>query len=531
MMHAIAPGFLDRLTAAGIAVEHDVPSNRHGDVTGGHQPALCVAKPSSREQVEALVEVARRTQTPLYPFGRGFNWGYGSASAPRPGAVLVDLSGMQSIEVTPGQAVAVIGPGVSQQQLYDYLRVNHPEWTFNVTGSGCHTSVLGNSLDRGVGYVGPRREDVFGLEVVTGAGQVLRTGFRRLGESSPLAHAHPYGLGPMLDGLFFQGNFGIVTSACFRLIPRRPREVAVAMSLRHPDHLAEFIDVLGMLKREKVISSVTHIGNRARTHTSLHHAAARYLMDRCGLTREGADSETARCMMAVSPAEWTSLGGISGTPGEVRARVREAKARTRHVAGMRGYTAELLDLGFKVMDGLRALPWARAQAAAISSIRPLHGLALGIPTDAPIDNLLFKFDAEGLPPTRLDESRCGLLFISPALPLRGRDVVPIVRESERIARAAGFELYMTLNIETETSLVGVFNLLFDRGDAGMTKRARQCADDLLEFFRREGISPYRARADMMDRIVDASDPYWQTVRQLKQVFDPQDIIAPGRYNL
>ena len=46
-----------------------------------------------------------------------------------------------------------------------------------------------------------------------------------------------------------------------------------------------------------------------------------------------------------------------------------------------------------------------------------------------------------------------------------------------------------------------------------------------------GLSPYRARVDMMSQVVSADDPFWQFVRRLKSVFDPDNIIAPGRYNL
>ena len=66
--------------------------------------------------------------------------------------------------------VAVIEPGVTQMQLYDFLQNHCPELTFNVTGSGKETSIIGNALDRGVGYIGPRREDLFGLEIVLGTG-------------------------------------------------------------------------------------------------------------------------------------------------------------------------------------------------------------------------------------------------------------------------------------------------------------------------------------------------------------------------
>jgi hypothetical protein len=35
----------------------------------------------------------------------------------------------------------------------------------------------------------------------------------------------------------------------------------------------------------------------------------------------------------------------------------------------------------------------------------------------------------------------------------------------------------------------------------------------------------------MNSIVNADSPHWQLIARLKYVFDPNRIIAPGRYNL
>jgi FAD/FMN-containing dehydrogenase len=35
----------------------------------------------------------------------------------------------------------------------------------------------------------------------------------------------------------------------------------------------------------------------------------------------------------------------------------------------------------------------------------------------------------------------------------------------------------------------------------------------------------------MKDVVQPSDPFWQNMRMLKAAFDPDGIIAPGRYNL
>ena len=164
-------------------------------------------------------------------------------------------------------------------------------------------------------------------------------------------------------------------------------------------------------------------------------------------------------------------------------------------------------------------------------MRPLHKLALGVPTDVAIENLLWKFGHETNLPAELDRSRCGLLFVNPALPLDGLFVAQAVEEMKSIAAEHGHILYITLNVETGTSLVGIINLLFDRASPEEVERAQRCADALLVCLRSNLLEPYRARADMMDKIIAADPRYWRHIRALKQVFDPDNIIAPGRYNL
>lgn len=507
----------------------------HPENCTGHTEALAdVLYPISANEIAAIVNCHRSSRTPLYPISQGLNWGYGSRSPVTADNVVVDLSRMNRIlnadEISLDNPIAVIEPGVTQAQLSAFLARRCPELTFNVTGAGCDTSILGNALDRGVGYFGPRKEDLFGLEIVTGTGQILHTGFRRLGEDSPLAHCHPYGLGPMLDGLFFQGNFGIVASACFRLIPRRPKEVAVSMALRDVAFLAEFIDQLARLKRDGLLTSVTHIGNKARTQSTLAYGVTRYLEKECGFAPERAIAESDKAIALVAPDEWASLAAVTGNAGQVRAAIREIRQRIGHIARVMVITDTLLDIGYAVTHAFRFIPFARANAAAIHAIRPLHALALGIPTDVPIENLLWKYGRADLPARALDESPCGLLFVNPALPLDGKSVVAAVNDMQTVAANYGHKLYMTLNIETSTSMVAVINLLFDRSMPKEVERAHRCADDMLACIRRHGLEPYRARVDMMKDIVQDNE-YWRTIRRLKDVFDPDNIIAPGRYNL
>lgn len=515
----------------------DSISNRPtSNITGCDQGNVPVWRPVSVDEVRDCVIAAQREGCALYPISTGLNWGYGSAAAPLPGAVLLDLSGMSRIrnaeQISPTRPVAVVEPGVTQGQLQDFLRDRAPELSFNVTGSARETSILGNALDRGVGYLGPRREDVFGLEIVTGRGELLQTGFRRLGEESPLAHTHPYGLGPMLDGLFFQGNFGIVTSACLKLLPRPECSVAVSLALRDVGQLALFLDRLALLKRLGVMTGVTHVGNRARTQASMMSGISGYLQESCGLSGAALVAEANRALATVAPFEWTSLGGVAGSARQVRAALAEVKRLMMGLARVTVVDDAKLAMGFRLLHPLRRVsPWARANAAAIAAIQPLQGLADGRPTDAAISNLLWRFGQPHAPARELDASNCGLIFINPALPMDGAAVVAIVADMKSLAGDFGHELYVTLNIETTTSLVAVVNLLFDRSDVQEVANAHACARALWHYLREQGLEVYRARADMMAELVDPQDAFWRTAWALKEVFDPDNLIAPGRYNL
>lgn len=503
------------------------------DVTGHRRTIAGRVRANTLDEVVAHVQWARSSGQALYPISAGLNWGYGSSLPVRDGNWILDLSGMNRIrnaaEISLDNPVAVIEPGVTQGQLADFLEEHVPELTFNVTGAGRATSILGCALDRGVGYFGPRGDDIFALEVVTGTGEVVHTGFRRLGEHSPLSHAHPHGVGPMLDGLFSQSNLGIVTSACLHLAPRLPKSVAVSLSLKRTEDLGRLVSVLARLKREGLLTSVTHIGNRARTQSTLSFRIREYLESRCGLPADRAAREADEVLALVAPGQWSSLAAVSGYPGQVRSALREIRGRTRHLARMRVVTDGRIRAGQTLAESLRFLRAGRGYAAALHAMRPLHGLTLGSPTDVPITDLLARYGSDSQDPRALDRSDCGLLFINPALPLDGAMVQRIVEGMDQVAERFGHTLYTTLNIETTTTVVAVVNLLFSRSDPAATQRAHSCAGALLEYIRSEGLMPYRARIDMMDELGLNADTNGQIVGGIRGVLDPDGVIAPGRY--
>ena len=183
---------------------------------------LGIVKPDNADDVSQIVNTCNRSGIRWHTISRGKNWGYGSACAAEDDRLIIDLSRMNRIlEVNVELGYAVIEPGVSQGQMYEYLQQHELPLLLDVTGAGPDASIIGNILQRGFGHTpyGDRFRHTCGMHVVLPDGNQLKTGFGRY-ENAVSSRVFPWGQGPWLDGLFTQSDYGIVTSACIWLMPQ-----------------------------------------------------------------------------------------------------------------------------------------------------------------------------------------------------------------------------------------------------------------------------------------------------------------------
>lgn len=100
--------------------------------------------------------------------------GYGMAAPATPGQVVLDLKRMNRIlEVDADLGTCLLEPGVTYQQLKDYLVENNIPLWIDVPTVGPIASPVGNTLDRGVGYTPYGEHFMFqcGMEVVLADGR------------------------------------------------------------------------------------------------------------------------------------------------------------------------------------------------------------------------------------------------------------------------------------------------------------------------------------------------------------------------
>src|SRR5437016_2257455 len=109
--------------------------------------------PQSRSQVQECLQIATGHSVPVYPISTGKNWGYGSRVPATTGCVILDLSRMNRIlDFNEDLAYVTIEPGVTQQQLWDYLRERKSKLWIDATGSSPQAGLIGNAIERGFGH-------------------------------------------------------------------------------------------------------------------------------------------------------------------------------------------------------------------------------------------------------------------------------------------------------------------------------------------------------------------------------------------
>ena len=90
--------------------------------TGHTIPAI--VRPGDRQEVQECLRIANRCGVPVYPISSGLNWGYGSRVPAADGCVLLDLGRMNRIvDFSEKLAYVTVEPGVTQEQLYAFLRI------------------------------------------------------------------------------------------------------------------------------------------------------------------------------------------------------------------------------------------------------------------------------------------------------------------------------------------------------------------------------------------------------------------------
>lgn len=440
--------------------------------------------PTSVEQVQIVVRIANEYGAPLWTVSQGRNYGYGGSSPRVPGSILLNLSKMNRVlEINTELGYAVVEPGTRWFDLVDALEEAGGEWWSSIPDLGWG-SIIGNSLEYGRGHTrfGSHAENIVGMEVVLPNGELMRTGMGAM-TNNRAVHTYPFGFGPMVEGLFFQSNLGIVTQIGWRLMKRPEKYASCWIHFNGDEIVIPVIDAMRELMLDETINNYPFLGRGVAAN------------------KEGQPD------LDNASQAWALRFALYGYADIVEAKWKIVE---RVIGSIPGVT-----IGRTMFDGddregpLKGIHDDKVQA--------------GIPGMELLDLYKVPFGPD-----------TGHLDFSPVVPLIGTEVLKVIRLVRAMYEEFG-EPYAAGCMLLPNSIIVVSVMFFDPKDEQKTRQIYANYDSMLERITAEGYGLYRSHIFKMDAVAKSYDfnnnAYLRFVETLKDAVDPKGILQAGKQGI
>ncbi len=493
-----------------------------------------IISPGSVQKLKECLYVANKYKTPLYPISQGMNYGYGSKVPSCDQSVIVDLGLMNRIlSFDSNQGVLTVEPGVTFQQAFEFLKQQGTNYTLAGTGAPPTASLIGNTVERGIGkgLASNRIDNVCNFEVVLPTGESFTTGLGRYKNSKGIGLTKSVP-GPLLDGFFTQSNLGIITKMSFWLTPLPENFQTFIFAVQDETKLPLIIDALHDLKQKDILRSSATLFNSHRMLGFMGkypwelHDGKTTLPDQVAMN-------VLKQSMPVA-AFWYGDGALySNSSAQARA---ERKLIKKALKGL------VKNLTFFYEPKVSVLKFCSELLSKLGVSLPLQMLDLFfkkslytghlIPKEITLGSTYFRMKSPRPSPEKMDPclDNCGIYWMGPIVPFDGVNVETAISIIKETITKYGFEPAMTLQMITSRQIDIIVSIAFDRTIPGEDQKAMECHDDLLRKLMSEGFYPYRLGIQSQSLLPLPDDDYCLLIQKIKQALDPNDILAPGRYD-
>lgn len=473
---------------------------RHTLPAPDHLPDA-VLYPASTADVETIVKLANEHRVALFPISTGRNLGLGSRTPMAPGQVVVELGKRMNtiVEINDDLGYAVVEPGVTFNTMYDELTRRGSALMMSPTAGPPDGSLLGNAVDKGggAGPLGSHFDNVCGMEIVLGNGDVVRTGDGGIAsDTHPNWHVTKYSFGPALDGLFTQSNYGIVTRVGLWMMQRPAHIRMFFFAFPDDEDLGEIVDLIRPLKSSQAVPTMIRATNDLYLISSQQKHPRH---DAAGKITPLTDAERRELQKKHGVGAWMVSGALYGaSAAAVEPALERVKAHFLRSGKARYIPAE------------EAEPRAIFQAAINSNS--------GRPAGGELQMLKWR-------------PGDGAIWMTPGARMDGAAVNAFQRGCRAAAAEFGLE-YMASFVCGQRFARGIHAILYNRDDPEEAARADRCYRKMCDVFRSAGVFVGRAPTIYQDYHQNQRTPeIVRACNAIKRALDPNGVIAPGRYGI
>lgn len=465
---------------------------------GTSRKPSAVIYPSAPNDIQRIVKIANKFKTPLWTYYGGENEGYGGATPATNGQIVLDLKNMKKvIEVDKELGYCLVEPGVTYGELQQYLKNNKINLWLDAPASAAGMSVVGNILERGAGYT-PYSEDFLfscGMEVVLADGNLFRTGMGGIPKSTSW-QVFKWGFGPYVDGLFSQGNNGIVTKLGTWLMGAPPPGGYMPFCIKFPkvEMISEIIKPLMFLRETQIVPNAAALVNAGWEAATVFSTNGK--SNGSFVRNGGGPVPTKKLMDSYRVGAWNLYGAVYGSPEQVA-------LNWMYVSGT-----------FKQAFGNKIQIITEKEAKGDPVFEYRKQLMMGGVTQ---QNPLDKWRAGG-----------GSMLFCPTAAARPAECAQQVKVATEILNRHGFDYLSEFSFFWRDAR-HVMDLRFNNADPAESKRAYKCYDELVGSFIKHGWAINRTNTAFMNKVSDSYGPAMARLnRTIKKALDPNNILSPGK---
>jgi 4-cresol dehydrogenase (hydroxylating) len=313
-----------------------------------------------------------------------------------------------------------------------------------------------------------------------------------------------YGIGPFVDGIFSQSNFGIVTKMGFWLYPQPEAFRSGTIKVQRHDDVIPFVDILSSLMYSGVVNC--QLGIVSPVFNGPPDAARDALLANDGASAQDWD----RYAMDNKRHFWETTVSFYGAPAVIDAHWAYVKERFSVIPGVQ----------FEEGESHR-FPLSDEQITQVGDRVRLGIPSLGI--------------YAGLLPEAGEAPSTGHMDLSPVLPMSGEAILEALKVFQRAFRAGGVVPKYGVALSFHWRSFILFYGFPVTHDAEQNQKIRAAYESMMKLAADHGWGVYRTHAAFHDAAVGTysfnNHALLRFHETLKDAVDPNGILSPGRYGV